>query len=357
MAASGRCPPALGAADRLPTVASNDLAAITERFRAIGQTVLGAKDLPVDPWLYRYCGSLGDPNSAARYVRYHSDLLKLVGDISAGPVVVDAGCGFGFTMVLHALLGARQVRGVELNPDMVSSVVAYLPLLPPDVSSRIEITKGTVAQMPYADACADIILSIEAISHYLDVDAFIDEAFRVLRPGGALLIADGNNGLNPIVRRRTYEIWQAVESGPAGATVHGHVLGAPYVEVRRQILDHHFPDLTAAARAELARRSAGFTEEQVIAAAREHVRTGALPNSVYQRRQLAIAPDGTAMERLFSPRTLVQRLAQRGFRAKANGYWGGANGRSTVRTANRLLTALSPLTMRTAPSFRVLARK
>jgi ubiquinone/menaquinone biosynthesis C-methylase UbiE len=336
---------------------SHDLVPVTERFGAIADTVLGAKDLAVDPWLYRYCGSVGGPAGAERYVRYHTDLLALAGARVEHPVVIDAGCGFGFTMILHAVLGARAVRGIELHEGMVESVRAYLPLLPPDIGERIEVVNGNVAAMPYEDASTDIVLSIEAISHYLDVDAFIDEAFRVLRPGGVLLIADGNNGANPTVRRRTYEIWEAVECGPAGQTVHGHLLGAPYVEVRRQLLSEHFPALEEATRAEIARRTAGFTEEQVIAAAREHEATGSLPNSVYRRRQLAIAPDGTAMERLFSPHGLVTQLESRGFQAKAYGYWGGANGSTSIRAANRFLAALSPLTMPTAPSFRIVGRK
>jgi SAM-dependent methyltransferase len=334
-----------------------DLAPITKRFQAIANRVLGADDLQVDPWLYRYCGSVGDPRGAARYVRFHADLLELAGAGNDPPVVVDAGCGFGFTMIAHALLGARQIRGIELNADMVSSVEAYLPLLPEDVFSRIEVVKGNVTAMPYEDASADIVLSLEAISHYLDVDAFIDEARRVLAPGGLLIIADGNNGSNPVVRRRTHGIWEAVERGPAGQTIHGHQLGIPYAEVRRQILDERFPDLSEAARSEIAHRTAGFTEDQLIAAAQVHVETGALPSSVYHRGKLAIAPDGAAMERLFSPHGLAQKLGHRGFRAKAYGYWGGANGSQPVRAANRILAALSPITIPTAPSFRVVGRK
>lgn len=232
-----------------------------------------------------------------------------------------------------------------------------MPLVPQDVSSRIEISQGTVTAMPYEDASADIVLSLEAISHYLVVDAFIDEARRVLTPGGLLIIADGNNALNPIVRRRTAQIWQAAECGPADQRIHGHVLGEPYVEVRRRLLDEQFPAIDAPSRSEIARRTAGFTEAQVIAAAREYLGTGTLPNSVYHRGQLATAPDGTAMERLFSPAGLARTLRRRGFQARAYGYWGGANGAPWIRAVNRALAALSPITMPTAPSFRVVGRK
>jgi SAM-dependent methyltransferase len=341
----------------MQTTTPRDLSPISERLQSIADRVLGAADLGLDPWFYSYCGSVGDPRGAARYVRFHADLLELARAGDDRPVIIDAGCGFGFTMIAHALLGARQVRGVELNRNMVSSVEAYLPLLPDDVSSRLEVVQGSVAAMPYEDASADIVLSLEAISHYLDVDAFIDEAFRVLRPGGLLIIADGNNALNPVVRRRTARIWAAVETGPANQTVHGHVLGEPYVEVRRRLVEEHFPAIDAPSRREIARRTAGFTEPQVIAAAREYIETGTLPDSVYRRGRLATAPDGTAMERLFSPFALARTLGRRGFRARAYGYWGGAGGSQSIRAVNRILTALSPIAMPTAPSFRVVGRK
>jgi hypothetical protein len=60
-----------------------------------------------------------------------------------------------------------------------------------------------------------------------------------------LLIADGNNGMNPFVRRRTHEVWEAFEQGPAGIEVHGHPIGeefGPFVEVRRRIIEEAFPD-------------------------------------------------------------------------------------------------------------------
>ena len=67
--------------------------------------------------------------------------------------------------------------------------------------------------MPYADGSFDLVLSVEAISHYRDVGAFIGEAARVLRTGGTLLLSDGNNGRNPRIRRATHALWEEFETG------------------------------------------------------------------------------------------------------------------------------------------------
>lgn len=336
---------------------SEDLTHIIERFHSIAADVLSAEGLAVHPGLYRYHDAVGTFSGAARYVRYHADLMRLAWAPGEEPVVVDAGCGFGFTMIVAALLGARLVRGIEINAEMAASVAAYLPLLPDEVSQRLHVQCGNVTAMPYPDHSADVILSIEAISHYLYVDAFVAEARRVLRAGGVLVISDGNNGSNPRIRRETYQIWEAAELGPAGQKLGGHILGAPYVEVRLELLREQFPGLDDKVRAEIATRTAGFTEEQLVAACSAYLQTGVLPDSHYRRGKLAIAPDGTAMERLFSPRGLALALERRGFRARAHGYWGGANGVPWVRATNRLLASLSPLTVPAAPAFRVIARK
>src|SRR5690348_7548216 len=60
--------------------------------------VLTAQGDTLDPWLWRYCGGLASETECARYLRHIVDLLDDAGINPSGAVVLDAGCGFGFTL-------------------------------------------------------------------------------------------------------------------------------------------------------------------------------------------------------------------------------------------------------------------
>jgi SAM-dependent methyltransferase len=332
-----------------------------EEFPETASRILAARLPGYDSYFYVYDGDLEQPAAAAQFVRHKLDQLDFAGVDPRGKVVLDAGSGFGMTLVLYGLLGAASLLGLEIRDKMVRTCEAYLPLLSDDLRNRLDIRQGDVASMPYPDSAVDLVLSNEAISHYRDVDGFLAEATRILRPGGTLLISDGNNALNPLLRRRTYDVWEAFEQGPAGIAVHGHPIGeefGPFVQVRERIVSEAFPELERADRETLAVRTAGLTAPEVVEAARRYVAKGKLPASVYRRGQLAVDPVSTqVMERIFNPYALGREIARRGFRVVVRGYWGGASGRSAVRTANATLARLSPLTMVTARAFRIAATK
>jgi len=50
----------------------------------------------------------------------------------------------------------------------------------------LRLTNGSAVQIPYKDKAFDLIYVVDAIHHFGDHKAFIAEAFRVLKPGGAL---------------------------------------------------------------------------------------------------------------------------------------------------------------------------
>jgi SAM-dependent methyltransferase len=338
-----------------PQVAANDNGSIAETYRQILVRVLDARLPGYSPWFYEYCGSY--PSTAEKYVQYHSDLLALAGISVEGKRVLDCGCGFAPTLILYGLFGAVELHGVEIHDPMVTTVLELTPLLPDRIRGRLHVVQGTVADLPQADGSIDLVISNEALSHYLDTAAFLREVERVLAPGGTLIVADSNNALNPSRRREVFHLWERFETGFHAPEREGIVSDKHYALKRYEIVREAFPELSHHDARDLALCTSGMTSTAVRAAAASFVNSRQFPEHRYVRGQVAVDPAGQVLERLLNPFTVVRDLRALGLDAKAYGYWGGAAGNPAVRLANRVLQTLSRATIWTTPSFRIVAVK
>jgi SAM-dependent methyltransferase len=111
--------------------------------------------------------------------RFVNTLLKdATGGISR-PRLLDAGCGTGVNL---ALLGQYGIPfGVELQ---------WTGLRFGRSRGLTRLARGSVTQLPYPDASMDVIASFDVLYCLQDADerAAIAEMFRVVRPGGAIVV-------------------------------------------------------------------------------------------------------------------------------------------------------------------------
>jgi SAM-dependent methyltransferase len=298
-----------------------------------------------------------DRRAMKSYVQYTHDNLAFAGLQPNGQRILDAGCGFGLSLVIFGLYGATGLQGIDIDAPAIRFSEQYRSVLPRYLSERLRLEIGDVASLPYPDQRFDIVTSFEAVSHYLDVERSLRELHRVLRPGGTLIVSDGNNGLNPFYAHRIRALWEAAENGPGFRTVSGYPVGKPYRERREEIIRQHAPNLSNDEVRELAFKTSRLVKSEIVAAVDRYSTTGTLPTSSSNSGDPPVDPDGATNERLFNPYELGKKMAAIGFDVSVVGHWGGASGNRMVRVANSLLAAGSRLTMYTARGFRIAAIK
>jgi SAM-dependent methyltransferase len=97
--------------------------------------------------------------------------------------VLEAGCGEGYGADLIAGV-ARRVIGLDYDESAVAHVRARYP--------RVQVLHGNLAALPLRDGAVDVVVNFQVIEHLWDQGQFVAECFRVLRPGGALLVSTPN---------------------------------------------------------------------------------------------------------------------------------------------------------------------
>lgn len=127
-------------------------------------------------WVYRYVDRVQKPFTAR--TRRH-----LLGDLQGD--VLDVGCGPGTNFEHYG--SAARVIAVDYNPGMVAMARESLAFGRAR-SATIEVQQADATALPFDDASFDAYVSTLVLCSVPDLEAAVDEAWRVLRPGGQLRI-------------------------------------------------------------------------------------------------------------------------------------------------------------------------
>ena len=128
-------------------------------------------------------------------------------DLHPGDVVLDLGSGGGIDVLLSAkrVGPTGKAYGLDMTPEMLE--LARRNQREAGVTN-VEFLEGAIDAIPLPDASVDVIISNCVINLAADKDRVLQEAFRVLKPGGRFAVSDVVVlGDVPEEVRRSMELW------------------------------------------------------------------------------------------------------------------------------------------------------
>lgn len=233
------------------------------------------------------------------FVKYYFERSE-----AGGKKVLDVGCGFGLISIIFSFLGAKSVDAIDINSEDIRIMDKILRKL--DLKN-IKTKKVDGTKIPFPDNSFDVVLAIEVVSHAYNLDVFLSEIKRVLKPGGMLYVHDGNNLLNiPDFwkRRKIQKIAEFEGSKEIGVSI-------PYIKLREDMIKKEFPEISQEKLKFLSHETKGLWGEEIYSAVKSYIKKGSIENDHKSNFRNPIT--GEFSERPFNPYSLASKLRNFGF--------------------------------------------
>lgn len=137
-----------------------------------------------------HCGFWDNKVSSIREALLRQN--HIMGDwvnLKAGDHLLDAGCGIGGSSIYLVKNFNCNATGISIVPYQIERAIEKAK--EHGVSDKVTFKVADYCDMPFEDNSFSVVWAIESVCYALDKETFLKEAYRVLKPGGRLIVADG----------------------------------------------------------------------------------------------------------------------------------------------------------------------
>jgi len=128
--------------------------------------------------------------------------------LGLGSTILDIGCGAGWTACQLAERTPARILAIDLVPGLLATTTKAVA--DAGLEHRIIVWKASILDIPVESAAIDLVWCRDMLGDGFPIPPAVRECYRVLRPGGAMLVYKTFAGelLEPREAERLYRAWK-----------------------------------------------------------------------------------------------------------------------------------------------------
>jgi ubiquinone/menaquinone biosynthesis C-methylase UbiE len=143
---------------------------------------------------------------------FHIATYKFVLEQVTGMRVLDYGCGSGYG-THYVAASCKSIVGVDIADDAIGYAKSHYKA---DNLAYQHIARADQAPLPFQDEEFDVVISFQVIEHISDIDPYLSEIRRVLKPGGVFVCATPDRSSRLLQLQKPWNMWYIHEYDAKG---------------------------------------------------------------------------------------------------------------------------------------------